>query len=132
MSGMDRLTDELLEAYASGKWKSYERDNIAMARELLAHRRASQAAPASVGFGIYGEYTPITVGAGTTVKTPAPSDALREALEPFAKAADIKLCGEWRDDQSISRTDVAFSITFGDLRRARAALSASPAQEGDE
>ena len=44
MSGMDRLTDELLEAYASGKWKSYERDNIAMARELIAHRRASQAA----------------------------------------------------------------------------------------
>ena len=44
MSGMDRLTDELLEAYAAGKWKSYERDNIAMARELLAHRRASQAA----------------------------------------------------------------------------------------
>ena len=56
MSGMDRLTDELLEAYAAGKWKSYERDNIAMARELLAHRRASQAAP-------------------------APSDGLREALE---------------------------------------------------
>ena len=46
MSGMDRLTDELLEAYASGKWKSYERDNIAMARELLTHRRASQASPA--------------------------------------------------------------------------------------
>lgn len=99
MSGMDRMTDELLEAYAAGKWKSYERDNIEMARELLA-RRASQAAPAEeweactcgpcplhpaapapVGFGMYGEYTPITVGAGTTVKTPAPSDGLREAEE---------------------------------------------------
>lgn len=45
MSGMDRLTDETLEAYAAGKWKSYERDNIAMARELLALRLASQATP---------------------------------------------------------------------------------------
>lgn len=62
---------------------------------------------------------------------PAPSDGLREALEPFAKAADIRLCGEWRDDEKISQTDVPFYITFGDLRRASAAISASPAQEGE-
>ena len=214
MSGMDRLTDELLGAYAAGKWKSYERDNIAMARELLAHRRASQAAPANWqddpaaddrwcagndfalsrlcavlkvnpdlvdwdgsdnslqdeadalimrilnaqaapapsdelreafiagAMAVHSQWLhAIEQGetpprgdpefgeaaddycAALSIPTPAPSDALREALEPFAKAADIKLCGEWRDDQSISRTDVAFSITFGDLRRARAALS---------
>lgn len=41
----------------------------------------SAGATAPVGFGVYGEYTPITVGNGTTVKTPAPSDGLREALE---------------------------------------------------
>lgn len=43
-------------------------------------------------------------------------------LEPFAKAADIRLCGEWSDDKRIQGTDTAFYITFGDLRRARAAL----------
>ncbi|QWY83249.1 hypothetical protein [Rhizobium phage RHph_X2_25] len=58
-----------------------------------------------------------------------PSDAelvrmLKEALEPFAKAADVKLCGEWRDDERFGQTDVSFYLTFGDLRRARAALSA--------
>ncbi|NBW15810.1 MAG: hypothetical protein EBR82_48270 [Caulobacteraceae bacterium] len=48
---------------------------------------------------------------------------LEAAVEPFAKAADIKLCGEWRDDQSIQPTDTAFYVTFGDLRRARRALT---------
>lgn len=52
--------------------------------------------------------------------------ALREALEPFAKAADIRLCGEWRDDQHFSQTDVGFHLTFGDLRRARTALGGQP------
>ena len=42
MSGMDRLTDELLEHYL--RYGSYYEKS--MARELLAHRRASQAAPA--------------------------------------------------------------------------------------
>lgn len=51
---------------------------------------------------------------------------MREALKPFAKAADIKLCGEWRDDQSIQPTDTAFSITFGHLRAARRALGDQP------
>lgn len=49
----------------------------------------------------------------------AENAALREALEPFAKATDIRLCGEWRDEESIQRTDVAFHIKFGHLRTAR-------------
>jgi len=55
---------------------------------------------------------------------------LREALEPFAKAADIKLCGEWRDDERFGQTDVSFHLTFGDLRKARAALS--PQNDGKQ
>lgn len=47
---------------------------------------------------------------------------VREALEPFAKAADIKLCGEFEDRERFGRTDVSHYLTFGDLRRARTAL----------
>ena len=50
---------------------------------------------------------------------------LREALEPFAKAGAIRLVGGedyWTDDRRIQGTDIAFHITFGDLRQARAAL----------
>ena len=80
MSGMDRLTDELLEAYASGKWKSYERDNIAMARELLAHRRASQPAPAPVFEDDAAEKAKLNCYCDRLdpVEAPAPSDGLRE------------------------------------------------------
>lgn len=56
MSGMDRLTDEALErvigmaqrylAYFPCYKSTQSTEDIAMARELLAHRRASQAAPA--------------------------------------------------------------------------------------
>ena len=112
MTTTDKLTDELLEAYASGKWKSYERDNIAMARELLAHRRTSQSAP-------------------------APSDALREAVEAereriavaLEAEADLLPCAE---DAAVTRSNAAliradFSYEDAD----RPALSASPAQEGD-
>lgn len=53
---------------------------------------------------------------------------LRDALEPFAKAAEIRLCGEWRDDQKFGMTDVGHHLTFGDLRRARTALSAKEPQ----
>lgn len=85
-------------------------DRDAVNAVIEAHRRASQVAPAPsdhaiskkwaermlpldegvtpsagasvpVGSGMYGEYTPITVGSGTTVKTPAPSDGLRETLD---------------------------------------------------
>jgi hypothetical protein len=59
-------------------------------------------------------------------------DALREALEPFARAADVRLCGEWGDDEHFGQTDVAFYLTFGDLRRARAALTASPKGQDHE
>ena len=103
MSGMDRLTDELLEAYAAGKWKSYERDNMARARELLAHRRASQAAP-------------------------APSDALREAV-PLGLVEALR-SGRQADMDGVMVTvsrqacEMAADIL--------SALSASPAQEGGE
>ena len=52
--------------------------------------------------------------------------ALREALEPFAEAGKVKLCGDdfWTDDKSIQNTDVAFYVKFGDLRRAAKALEA--------
>lgn len=53
----------------------------------------------------------------------AAAPALYEALEPFAKAAEIKLCGEWADDKHFGQTDVGFYLTFGDLRKALAALS---------
>lgn len=51
---------------------------------------------------------------------------LKAALRPFSDAAAIKLCGEWQDHQSVSRTDTAYHITFGHLRAARAALGESP------
>jgi len=52
-------------------------------------------------------------------------DELVEALLPFAKAADIRLCASedyWTDDKAIQGTDIAFHVTFGDLRSARTAL----------
>lgn len=50
-------------------------------------------------------------------------DRQREALRPFAKTADIKLCGDWRDDESIQGTDLAYHVKFGLLREARAVLA---------
>jgi hypothetical protein len=64
---------------------------------------------------------------------------MREALEPFAKAADVRLCGEWRDDERFGGTDASSRLTFCDLRRARSALEfkgqvppASPSGELEE
>lgn len=54
---------------------------------------------------------------------------LREALAPFAKAAEVKLCGDWRDDEPFGHTDVTFHLTFGDLRRARAAATQDMAKQ---
>jgi hypothetical protein len=48
---------------------------------------------------------------------------LMEALGPFAAAAEIKLCGEWADDQKFGHTDIGHHLTFGHLRKARAALN---------
>jgi len=51
--------------------------------------------------------------------------ALLEAARPFAKAADVRLCGGdyWTDDKTIQGTDIAFYITFGDLKRLKSALT---------
>jgi hypothetical protein len=57
---------------------------------------------------------------------------LREALLPFSKAADIKLCGDWRDDERFAQTDVGFHLTFGDLRRARQALASTGGEHNAE
>lgn len=59
-------------------------------------------------------------------------EKLTKALEPFAKAADVKLCGEWKDDERFGQTDVSFYLTFGDLRRARSALSSSQSTSREE
>lgn len=61
-------------------------------------------------------------GVGALVAKDVEIARLREALEPFAKAADIKLCGEWKDHERFSQTDVGFHLFFGHLRSARAAL----------
>lgn len=53
----------------------------------------------------------------------AERDRLREALKPFAEAADIKLVGRWEDHEPIRHTDVGWYINFGHLRRARATLN---------
>lgn len=49
-------------------------------------------------------------------------ERLQEALTPFAKAGEIKLCGEWRDDERFAQTDVGFHLNFGHLRRAAQVL----------
>lgn len=49
-------------------------------------------------------------------------ERLREALKPFADAADDLLVAH-RDNGEIWETSAAMSITAGDLRRARAALA---------
>lgn len=68
MSGMDRLTDEQLHPLTM-----IDGSVGAMARELLAHRRASQAAPAE-------EWEACTCGpCPLHPAAPAPSDGLREA-----------------------------------------------------
>ena len=108
MSGMDRLTDENLEQLAQ-----YPGVIAAMAHELLAHRRASQAAP-------------------------APSDGLREEnerLRAALKTANGALGDiadgepEFSDEGELvwcrNRAANAWRIT-------RAALTPAPAQEGGE
>lgn len=49
-------------------------------------------------------------------------ERLQEALTPFAKAGEIKLCSEWRDDERFAQTDVGFYLNFGHLRRAAQVL----------
>ena len=65
------------------------------------------------------------IPAGTMEEAADTLDRVREALQPFAKAAAIKLCGGdyWTDGKSIQGTDVASYITFGDLKLAAATLA---------
>lgn len=71
MSGMDRLTDQNVQLYADHCGGDMQR----MARELLAHRRASKTVAAE-------EWEECTCGpCPLHPAAPAPSDALREALE---------------------------------------------------
>lgn len=60
-------------------------------------------------------------------------ERLRAALEPFAKAAEVKLCGGdyWTSEKTIQGTDVAFYITFGDLRDAATALPSRPSHASE-
>lgn len=74
------MDDEVLK----GLQKATHADSVSTDRVVLEVTYAdvqTLLAPAPSGFGIYGEYAPITVGAGAVVKTPAPSDGLREENE---------------------------------------------------
>lgn len=63
----------------------------------------------------------------------AENKRMREALLPFAKAAEIRLCGDWKDAESILNTGAAWPIKFGDLRRAFTTLAAlSPTSNGGD
>lgn len=143
MSGMDRLTDAELFYW---EYSGTPSERI-MARELLAHRRASQAAPAPVAWlvedlhgassppifatisrkhveGIFsdpGEFkvTPLYA-------TPAPSDGLREALAALeAKASAVSSAHARKGGIGFAVAEMGPAIIA-----ARAVLSASPAQEG--
>lgn len=111
MSGMDRLPDEELVDVINGG-RMFQSAYEDMARELLAHRRASQAAP-------------------------APSDGLREAAQTLLDARD-RLHDRRRGDferwecqlgilDPIALSQIASGATFP-----RAALTPAPAQEGPE
>lgn len=126
MSGMDRLTELLPCPFCGVEPCMYDDVNHSKACYISCQTEGC------IGEMTWHENDAEAIAAWNrraSQAAPAPSDGLREAMEPFAKAADIRLCGEWRDDEKISQTDVPFYITFGDLRRARAAL-AKIAQEG--
>ena len=152
MSGMDRLTVNDLEY-----WEEYgDYDVKLMARELLAHRRASQAAPAPqetctrcMGNGeIVTDWDtylhppkdatedavadcPDCDGTGHVVAAPAPSDGLREAANRALNMAREKIA-ERRNACPPGPLFKAFNEAMGDIDDVRFALSASPAQEGGE
>lgn len=89
MSGMDRLTDEELEYLA--KLHGERSDVHSMARELLAHRRASQAAPDDQ-FVTTLPQEAFEAFAKACEDAPTPSDGLLDALceniYPFIDPAD--------------------------------------------
>lgn len=122
----DNLTDELLEAYASGKWKSYERDNIGMARELLAHRRASQAAPALKICQFCHDYGASSCTCfdeaemGAAKAAPAPKDTDREwliallthdqgeLLDAYGVGAEVRQCDPELHGFAVAQADAIF------------------------
>ena len=108
MSGMDRLSDADVEWHASHGAPL----SAAMARELLAHRRASQAAPAPIYHGDLSILPDTEDKFRDMVCATAPSDGLREAL---ADALDLL--------KSFGLND---SVAY---RNGIAALTPAPAQE---
>lgn len=115
MSGMDRLTEEALEALedamhwcepAAGSDLTLTMDQGRMLHravcELLAHRRASQAAP-------------------------APSDGLREAWIAGRDAAASVVAEGWAENRYQEEIDAALIALTPP-----AAMSPAPAQEGGE
>lgn len=113
---------ELRKSTPSGNWSVEEREGYLSLRSSLAPAEA----PKSPYVRFDGkEWVPIR---GREPAPPDDGDGLREALEPFAKAARIldddnppALCVE--DDASIERALYENDQpTVGDLRRARAAL----------
>ena len=110
MSGMNRLTDTEVKAWANHG----DAHAQSMARELLAHRRASQAAT-------------------------APSDGLREALEAMPETDDRQLWDDAEPDGYLEsnrdwarRNDAAVEWLADNHVAIRAALTPAPAQEGGE
>ena len=109
-----------------------QRQEAADIRELLAHRRASQAAPAPSD-GTCAECGCAPVNADSLCATcvderraPAPSDALREALERLeAKASAVSSAHARKGGIGFAVAEMGPAIIA-----ARAALSESPAQEG--
>lgn len=58
----------------------------------------------------------------------AENEKLLEVLKPFADAASGD---DYIDDIEIAETDTARKITFGNLRRARAAIECQPKKKGE-
>ena len=149
MSGMDKLTVNDLEY-----WEEYgDYDVKLMARELLAHRRASQATPAPqetctrcMGNGeIVTDWDaylhppkdatddavadcPDCDGTGHLVSAPAPSDGLREAIP-------LGLVEALRSGRQADMDGVMVTVSRQACEMAADILSAltpAPAQEGGE
>ena len=108
-------------------------DEVALARKL-EETLQQMAVSASVDGRIWSEHAGAVqqaIARLAALNAPRESEErLREALRPFAEAADIKLCGEWADHEYFGQTDVGFALTFGDLRRAREALAPRPSTQG--
>lgn len=130
MSGLDRLTDEQIDALGRNDDNAMDRvhvDQIAwLARELLAHRRASQAAPAPQeeacpccgGTGSYGDACVRAIN-GTA---PAASDGLREAANTALNEARNKIA-ERRNACPPGPLFGAFNEAMGDIEDVRFALA---------